>query len=259
MDTVSLIYFSPTRTTLKTIEAVCEGLGAERRQRIDLTRSIAGLEPIRGELAIIGVPVYSGRIPKAAVEGLESLRGEGRPAVLVVVYGNRAYDDALLELADLCVRNDFVVVSAGAFIGEHSYSTKDFPIAEGRPDHEDLDDAKRLGAKSLAKKAEGKWIPIATTVPGNRPYKESRPLHGVKPAFDAALCTSCLSCVAACPTEAIGPDDPGEVDGDKCIRCAACIKICPAHAKRFEDRRILEVTAFLHEHFSAGKEPEYFF
>ncbi|HUX39358.1 MAG TPA: 4Fe-4S binding protein [Rectinemataceae bacterium] len=259
MDTASLIFFSPTRTTLKTVEAVCEGLGAERRQRIDLTRRVAGPEAILGELAVIGVPVYSGRLPRAAVERLENLRGEGRPAILVVVYGNRAYDDALLELEDLCVRKGFVVVSAGAFIGEHSYSTKTFPIAEGRPDREDLEEAKRFGAKSLAKWADGKWIPIATTVPGKQPYKESRSLHGVKPAFDAALCSACLSCVAVCPTEAIGPDDPGEVDGDKCIRCAACIKICPAQVKRFEDQRILEVSAFLHEHCSSRKAPECFF
>ena len=259
MKAASLIFFSPTHTTLKTVEAVCEGLGAERRQWIDLTRSPAARDPIRGDLAIIGVPVHSGRVPKAAAERLEGLRGEGRPTILVVLYGNRAYDDALLELEDLCERNGFVVVSAGAFIGEHSYSTKDFPIAAGRPDQGDLEDAKDFGARSLAKLGGGKWIPIATAVPGKRPYKESRSPQGVKPAFDAALCTKCLSCIAACPTEAIGPEDPGEIDGGKCIRCAACIKICPARAKRFDDAKIIEVSAFLHEHCSDRKAPEYFF
>ena len=259
MNTASLIFFSPTHTTLKTVEAVCDGLGAERRQRIDLTRSVATYDSVCGDLAIIGVPVHSGRVPKAAVARLENLRGEGRPAILVVVYGNRAYDDALLELENLCEQNGFVVVSAGAFIGEHSYSTNDLPIAAGRPDLQDLEDAKRFGARSLAKMEGGTWIPLATAVPGKVPYKESRSPQGVKPAFDAGLCTRCLSCIAACPTEAIGSDDPGEIDGGKCIRCAACIKICPARAKRFEDERILEVSAFLHEHCSDRKTPEYFF
>ena len=40
------------------------------------------------------------------------------PAVLVVVYGNRAYDDALLELSDIATGAGFVPLAAGAFVGE---------------------------------------------------------------------------------------------------------------------------------------------
>ena len=259
MNTASLIFFSPTGTTLRTVEAVCEGLGAEKRQWIDLTRNHGVHDPIRGDLAIVGLPVHSGRLPQPAVARLEGLRGEGRPTIIVVVYGNRAYDDALLELEDLCERKGFLVVSAGAFVGEHSYSTQDRPIAAGRPDKLDVEDARRFGARSLAKSAGGAWSPLAASVPGKRPYKESRSMPGIKPAFDAKLCTKCLSCVAACPTGAIAADDPGAIDGRACIRCAACIKICPARAKSFDDEKILEVAAFLHEHCAARKTPEYFF
>ena len=259
MKTASLIFFSPTGTTLKTVEALCEGLGAEKRQWIDLTRSQGVHEAIIGDLAIVALPVHSGRLPTSAVARLEGLRGEGRPAIIVVVYGNRAYDDALLELVDLCGMKGFLVVSAAAFIGEHSYSTQARPIAAGRPDRLDLEEARRFGEKSLAKFSGGSWSPLSASVPGKRPYKEARSLPGIKPAFDAKLCTKCLSCVAACPTGAIAADDPGKIDGGACIRCAACVKICPARAKAFDDAKILEVAAFLHEHCAERKTPEYFF
>lgn len=54
----------------------------------------------------------------------------------VVVYGNRDYEDALLELHDILSENGFVVVAAGAFVARHSI----FPdVAAGRPDRDDLD------------------------------------------------------------------------------------------------------------------------
>ena len=82
--------------------------------------------------------MYGGRLPADAVKRLSNLKGHNTPAVIVVVYGNREYEDALLELNDLAIEAGFKPVAAGAFIGEHSYSNKDSPIAHGRPDEKDI-------------------------------------------------------------------------------------------------------------------------
>lgn len=85
-------------------------------------------------VAVIAAPVYGGHAAPTAVKRLETLRGEGTPAVVVAVYGNRAFEKAVAELAELAVRQGFVPVAAGAFVGEHSYSTPETPVAAGRPD-----------------------------------------------------------------------------------------------------------------------------
>jgi hypothetical protein len=56
---------------------------------------------MQDELVLIGVPVYAGRVPLEAVAKLRRLRVDRVPAVIIVVYGNREIEDALLELKDL--------------------------------------------------------------------------------------------------------------------------------------------------------------
>lgn len=83
------------------------------------------------ELCVIVTPVYGGRVPVLALQRLQRLKGNGAPAILGVVYGNRDYEDALLELRDTAISLGFSPLTAGAFIGEHSYSTPELPIAAG--------------------------------------------------------------------------------------------------------------------------------
>lgn len=104
---------------------------------------------MEGELCVIVTPVYGGRVPALALQRLQRLKGNGAPAILVVVYGNRDYEDALLELRDTAISLGFVPLTAGAFIGEHSYSTPELPIAAGRPDTDDLQQAREFGKNSL--------------------------------------------------------------------------------------------------------------
>ena len=149
IDPTTLICFSPTRTTEKVLEAIARGVGAHMVERIDLTPAAARtryLPPIRNRLAIIGAPVYGGRIPLEAAHRLRPLRARGVPAVVVAVYGNREYEDALLELRDIAIEVGFVPVAGAAFIGEHSYDHPETPIASGRPDAADLRKAEVFGA-----------------------------------------------------------------------------------------------------------------
>ena len=47
---------------------------------------------------LVAVPSFGGRVPAIATERLQNMQGGGAKAILVVVYGNRAYEDTLVEL-----------------------------------------------------------------------------------------------------------------------------------------------------------------
>ncbi len=261
IDAAGLIYFSPTHTTRRVLAAIAEGLGAAGECQVDLTPPAAEGQSFSAgvwDIALIGAPVYAGRLPAMMVSRFRRLEGQGTPAVIVVVYGNRAYDDALLELRDLAVAVGFQPIAAGAFIGEHSYSAVGAPIAVGRPDAMDLAKARAFGG-AVRKKVT--VLPSAAglaplSVPGNFPYKEHPQLPATAPVVDQTRCTACGQCVALCPTGAIPQDDPAVAEKGRCIRCCACIKGCPAGARTMDDPRIRQVTEYLRQTCGDRKEPE---
>ena len=76
-----------------------------------------------------------GRIPTQTLISLNQIKANKTPAIVVCVYGNRDYDDALLELKEVVESNGFTVISAGAFVAQHSI----FPqVGQNRPDEKDL-------------------------------------------------------------------------------------------------------------------------
>src|ERR1700690_2267706 len=106
IDSTKLIYFSPTQTTRKVVENIAQGIQIVPVEHVDLTLPPAGMRErveMHDELAIIGSPVYAGRLPVDVISRFRHLKGNATPAVIVVVYGNRAYEDALLELRDLAL------------------------------------------------------------------------------------------------------------------------------------------------------------
>ncbi len=182
---VHSVFFSPTGTTRTVVQAVLQGTGKNSGLEIDLQ------EPVGGQLffamddpVVIGMPVYAGRLPRLAVERFSSVQGSETPAVAVVVYGNRAYDDALLELCDLCTAQGFKVTGAAAFIGEHSFSSADFPIAANRPDENDIRLAEEFGARF----AGTSRVLNPEQIPGNRPYKPEMKPSGAAAETDPARC-----------------------------------------------------------------------
>ena len=80
--------------------------------------------------------------------------------MVIAVYGNRAFEKAAAELAALAARQGFVPVAAAAFVGEHSYSTPETPVAAGRPDAQDLARAAEFGAAVRKKLAAGTPAPV---------------------------------------------------------------------------------------------------
>lgn len=177
INSAKLVYFSPTKTTKKVVESIAQGIQVDMIEKLDLTPPEARtreFEELHDELAIIGAPVYGGRVPIDAVNRLQRLKGNDTPAIIVVVYGNREYEDALLELKDIAVEAGFKPVAAGAFIGEHSFANDTTLIANGRPDTDDLKKAGEFG-KMIWKKlrdiqALDDMSPLH--VPGNFPYRK---------------------------------------------------------------------------------------
>jgi len=256
-----LLVFSPTGTTKKIAYAVAQGLQAAHIDCLDLTPPDAVArkpQAANDVLTIIGCPVYAGRVPAIASSRFRDVSGGGAPAVIIAVYGNRAYEDALSELRDLALEAGFKPLAAGAFIGEHSYSTQATPIAAGRPDEEDLRKAKEFGhaiRDKLRKAALSDRIDALQT-PGGFPYKELRLMQGISPVVNEPPCARCGKCVSACPSAAIRAASPVSTDAKRCIRCCACVKACPAGARRMEDGRILQVAKHLSSACALRKEPE---
>jgi ferredoxin len=258
IDSLCEIFFSPTKTTRKIVSAIADEITGKARTAIDLTQRAftEDQQSLITEGVIIGVPVYSGRLPSLFISRMEGVKGNGLPAIIIVVYGNRAYEDALLELKEVAAGKGFTVIAAAAFIGEHSLSSKGQPIADGRPDALDMMKAADYGKRIKGIIDSGKGGAETLKVPGNFPYKERKPSAAVGITTDPNLCIACNKCGAACPTAAIPEGNPLVTDGEKCVRCAACIKICPTRARAFTDATSLGIAKWLFENCQKRNEPE---
>lgn len=220
-------------------------------------------------LAVITVPVYGGHVAPLALERMKDLRADGTPAVIVVVYGNRAYEKALTELDAFVSGLGFKVIAGGTFVGEHSYSSDRYPIAAGRPDDDDLKFAEEFGAKvriKLANAADAEHLYGVDVQKIQRPKQPFFPLFrflrrviklrksGVlmprTPQVDENLCTHCGLCVKRCPAGAIVKGEECATNAEKCIRCCACVKGCPQKARTFDT----PFAALLHDCFQRPKE-----
>jgi ferredoxin len=252
-----LIYFSPTGTSRSIGRAVSSGFEGYEIREYDLTRPDSYLDMrILDGLAVFAFPVYGGRMQKDALERMQELTGHEVPAVLAVVYGNRAFEDALVELRDVVSQRGFVPFAGAAFIGEHSYADAEHPIALGRPDEADLADAKKFG-----KQAFMKVFMDDTSVPemaGNVPYKDTMLAKGATPKTNES-CIACGACVKVCPTKAIKISDGKSVsNGDKCIMCMACAKKCAKDSRYIDVPVLLERIEMLVNNCAERKSPSIF-
>lgn len=225
---MKVMYFSPTHTTQSVVNAIAKGFGSVS-QEIDLAmRSEINFSLQSSDIAVIGVPVYMGRVPKHAIDKLKKIKGNNTPIVTVVVYGNRAYDDALLELNNTCIAQGFVVIASGTFIAEHSMNEH---IATGRPNESDLHIAFQLG-KQVAESYQYEKPFSNIKVKGNYPYL--KPLEfPVYPTADDR-CNNCGLCAEQCPVGAISTDNYKETNKTLCISCMRCVKECSAHARQLQ-------------------------
>lgn len=174
---------------------------------------------------MVAVPSFGGRVPAIAAARLEKIRANGAKAILIVVYGNRAYDDTLLELKTMLRNFGFCCVASVAAVEEHSIMHR---YAQGRPGHKDLEELAQF-AKQIRQRIEEGRIPDDLALPGSSSYRE---YHGVpiKPVTKKS-CTNCGLCAKKCPVQAISLTNPSKTDHKKCISCMRCISICPTHSR----------------------------
>jgi len=267
IESLKLVYFSPTGTTKKILERIAQGINHSTVEKIDIAKPEARkqqLQTYENELVIIGAPVYFGRVQANAIEWLNTIEFHNTPTVCIVVYGNRAYDDALLELKNTTVKNGGVPIACAAYIGEHSFSNSETPIAAGRPDADDLSNAQLFGEKIREKILSVPSINhIADiTVPGNYPYIDmidsKKRLSSVDFIAVENGCLQCGACSQHCPVGAIDSENSASIDINKCILCSACIKECPENARTIKNDMIKNIALRLSQTCQDRKEPIFF-
>lgn len=227
---VTAVYFSATGTNKTTVCTIASGI-SETYDIMDLTKYDSIKEEkefLEDEIVVIGAPVYAGRIYEGALHRFLNLRGNNTPCVITATYGNRHYDDALLELKVFMENQGFIPIAAAATIGEHTYGS----IQVGRPDKDDQEEDLQF-AKKVVEKIESNSAFDKLEVPGNYPYREGGTGGGFRP-LTLDSCNQCGLCASACPEGAISLDDCMTIDNDKCIACFRCIRICPTHAKNMD-------------------------
>lgn len=251
------VYFSPTGTAEKSSVSIIEAL-AEGKEfgRVDLTAySNRETEKVfsADDFVVFGTPVYGGRIPEVAAQRFARMRGQQTPCIVTVTYGNRDYDDALLELSDLVQANGFVVQAAAALIGQHTFGQ----IQVGRPDEDDLKENQQF-VKAFLEKAEKdpRKGSVKLSIKGNHPYKEGGKGGTFRP-LTADTCIQCGLCVKNCPTGAID-SDCSTIDSGRCISCFRCIRRCPVQAKNMNDSSYMAFAEDFSKKLASRRENEYF-
>lgn len=268
---VRAVYFSPTGTTKKIVTAVADCIGTELgllKEQYDFTLPQVRKEGITfgaDEIVVFGIPTYAGRIPNVLLKYLATVKAEGALAVPIALYGNRNFDDSLIELRNLLEENGFHTIAGAAFIGEHSFSKV---LGKARPDAADMNRAKEFGEKA-AGKIKG-IIDVAALRPvevkGETPirnYYQPRDRKGNPIDIRKVVpktkenCTKCGICAAVCPMGSIPKDHVAELTGI-CIKCGACIKSCPVEAKYYDDEGYLYHKTELELGYERRAEPELF-
>lgn len=241
------IIFSPTGGTKKVADIIGNEVNHPVKN-IDLTKreDFSKFKIDNQDLVLIALPSYGGRVPEIAAKRLREINGAGANTILITTYGNRDYEDTLIELYDISLERNFNPIAAITAISEHSILPQ---YATNRPDKED-----QTELKQFIKRIKEKNSDSLVNVPGNRPYKKITNLP-LKPK-PTKNCNACKACFFFCPVEAI---DKNSLKTNKnCISCMRCIKVCPNSARKI-NKLLTSIAAFaLKKEASERKDNELF-
>ena len=255
------VCFSPAGKTAKIVKTVIEKLSDILEvpcQYISITTPESReylFEFDEDDFVVAGTPTYAGRVPNKIMPYITgNIKGKGTMGAALVTYGNRNFDDALIELTGIMKNNGFKILGGGTFVAEHSFAET---LAKGRPCEEDFIKAEEL-AEEICRKITAGHLQ-EPVIPGNPLYDsyyvpkgtDGQPAKFLKarPETDYTKCTMCGKCEEVCPMGSIHAADRYNVTG-VCIKCQACIKACPAEAKKFTDPAFLSHREMLKKNFA---------
>lgn len=239
---IGILYFSPTNTTKKVCNAIASGMGEKNPVDLNITTPdfreelITRQETMLGNIGrlVVGAPVYAGKLPLQFIECVNALNLKGIDCTVVVVYGNRDYGIAFRNIAEIITKKGGKVIAAGAFIAQHSY--KDIiPVALGRPDKNDLEQAFNFGKNCLnySKELDSNKIPVQLDwISRSKSYFKSVAVEHV-----AENCTQCGLCAELCPAGIIAAETGDYISKKtkaECIACLACVFECQFEARIIE-------------------------
>ena len=269
---IKVYYFSPTGGTRQVAQHLGDRLGALLGAEVEyhsytLPREREELPQVEtGDVVVWATPVYAGRIPNKTLDYVRrALRADGNPAVALVTFGNRAYDNALAELVGLMADGGMKPVGAAAMVTRHAFSDT---LGAGRPNEEDLAELDRFAAQVTEKPLTFNSQLLTVSVPGEAhperyytPLKTNNAPAGflkAKPSCNSELCTRCGECLDVCPMGSIGERDGMPTFDGICIKCQACRRRCPTGAIAFTDPEYLSHVAMIERTFAVPKQAEFF-
>ncbi len=247
MNVVEIV-FSPTGGTEKVANIIGKAW-SENAVKIDLSdpkTDFTKCEIKKEDMVLVAMPSFGGRAPAAAIARLKQIAGNGANCTLVCVYGNRAYEDTLVEMEDAANESGFRVIAAIAAVAEHSIMPQ---YAAGRPNASDEAQLADFAGRILQKNG------AVASIPGNRPYKKSGG-GGLVPKVTKD-CVKCGLCVKKCPVQVINPETL-MADSKKCISCMRCVKKCPHSARKVNGAMVSVAAAAIKKACSVRKENELF-
>lgn len=249
------IAFSPTGGTKKVANQISHALGTVT-DTVNLNCHDVNFSDVKiatDSLVVIAAPVFEGVIPDTAIERIKQISGNYAKCVVVAVYGNRAYDDGLIQLKDTAQLCGFHVVASVAAVAEHSIMRQ---FGSGRPDEEDKKELQGFAEKIIKKISEETKQYSDYYVPGSHEYRRLGNFNLVPKANHT--CTCCGKCADACPTGAIDRNDIQNTDSSRCISCMGCIAACPKGSRRLPAAFLKVASMKMKKHLSGRKSNEIF-
>lgn len=224
---VNLVIFSPCGGTADATKAIARDITLPVYE-YNLTLPGQRSSPLfftSEDFVLFGFPVYGGRMPANIEKIFSMISGDQTPCALIAVYGNRAYEGAILDLHSAATSKGFNPVAAITAIAQHSLNSQ---IAHKRPDTVDRDRLAEFGKKIITLAQNSASL---NSIPGH--YPDWKTPEDIKffPTTDTDKCNACGVCVNICPTGAVSLQQSSFTDVNECILCGACVKYCAQDAR----------------------------
>lgn len=242
-----IFYFSPTGGTKAVADIINKDLGDVPMQEITTPSMDVVLDS--DTLAFFCFPVYAGRIPKPMYDRMKQIKGNKTPCVQVAVYGNRAVEDALIEMQDLTNEYGFYTVGGCEIVAPHSI---DPSFGAFRPDADDRAKIHDFMLKLLAKEEL-----TEVKMPGNPEYKNKKPVGLPLYPSPSKECIGCGICYKYCPAGAINAKRM-KTNKRKCISCMRCVSMCSTDSRNISAPMRLVAHTYLKKTCSERQEPKFY-